>query len=45
MAIHDTSDLSPAEAYGLLTSLVVPRPIAWVGTRSTGGVDNLAPHS
>ncbi|MDP9101158.1 MAG: flavin reductase family protein [Actinomycetota bacterium] len=31
--------------YGLLTSIVVPRPIAWVSTRSVGGVDNLAPHS
>ena len=31
--------------YGLLNSLVVPRPIAWVGTRSPEGVDNLAPHS
>lgn len=31
--------------YGLLNTLVVPRPIAWVSTRSPGGVDNLAPHS
>ena len=31
--------------YGLLTSVVVPRPIAWVSTRSPEGVDNLAPHS
>lgn len=42
-------DLDPAElghaSYALLTSLVVPRPIAWVGTRSASGVDNLAPHS
>ena len=30
---------------GLLNSLVVPRPIAWVSTRSRNGVDNLAPHS
>ncbi|MBN8867015.1 MAG: flavin reductase family protein [Solirubrobacterales bacterium] len=29
----------------LLKSVVVPRPIAWVSTRSTAGVDNLAPHS
>ncbi|ANY10301.1 flavin reductase family protein [Pseudonocardia sp. HH130630-07] len=31
--------------YKLLTSVVVPRPIAWVSTRSADGVDNLAPHS
>ena len=31
--------------YPILTSIVVPRPIAWVSTRSAGGVDNLAPHS
>lgn len=31
--------------YALLNSVVVPRPIAWVSTRSADGVDNLAPHS
>jgi flavin reductase (DIM6/NTAB) family NADH-FMN oxidoreductase RutF len=31
--------------YGLLTAVVVPRPIAWVATVSASGVDNLAPHS
>jgi len=31
--------------YGLLTSLVIPRPIAWVSTLSADGVRNLAPHS
>ncbi len=31
--------------YPLLNSVVVPRPIAWVSTRSRAGVDNLAPHS
>lgn len=31
--------------YSLLGSLVVPRPIGWVSTRSVDGVDNLAPHS
>jgi flavin reductase (DIM6/NTAB) family NADH-FMN oxidoreductase RutF len=31
--------------YPLLGSLVVPRPIAWVSSRSASGVDNLAPHS
>jgi flavin reductase (DIM6/NTAB) family NADH-FMN oxidoreductase RutF len=31
--------------YPLLGSLVVPRPIAWVSSRSADGIDNLAPHS
>lgn len=31
--------------YSILTSIVVPRPIAWVSTRSAKGVNNLAPHS
>ena len=39
------SSLRGRELYRLLTSLIVPRPIAWVGTRSTAGVDNLAPFS
>lgn len=39
------SDLRPRDAYALLTSALVPRPIAWVGSRSAAGVDNLAPFS
>ncbi|HVF04466.1 MAG TPA: flavin reductase family protein [Frankiaceae bacterium] len=35
----------PGGIYHLLNSVVVPRPIAWVSTRSADGVDNLAPHS
>jgi flavin reductase (DIM6/NTAB) family NADH-FMN oxidoreductase RutF len=31
--------------YALLTSLVVPRPIAWVSTVNAEGQGNLAPHS
>jgi flavin reductase (DIM6/NTAB) family NADH-FMN oxidoreductase RutF len=31
--------------YSFLTSVVVPRPIAWVSSTSPDGVDNLAPHS
>ena len=31
--------------YRFMTSVIVPRPIAWVATRSPEGVDNLAPHS
>ena len=42
-------DFDPAEmgggVYPLLNSVVIPRPIAWVTTRSAAGVDNLAPHS
>jgi flavin reductase (DIM6/NTAB) family NADH-FMN oxidoreductase RutF len=42
-------DLDPAELgaeiYPWLTSVVVPRPIAWVSSQSPEGVDNLAPHS
>jgi flavin reductase (DIM6/NTAB) family NADH-FMN oxidoreductase RutF len=33
------------EPYQLLNSLVVPRPIAWVSTRSLDGEPNLAPFS
>jgi len=35
----------PSSLYPLITSLVVPRPIAWVSTRGANGVANLAPHS
>ena len=38
-------DAVPGGIYALLNSVVVPRPIAWVSTRSASGVDNLAPHS
>jgi flavin reductase (DIM6/NTAB) family NADH-FMN oxidoreductase RutF len=33
------------DVYSLLNAIVVPRPIAWVSTRSKAGVDNVAPHS
>ncbi len=43
-------EIDPAETpsrrmYGLLTSVVVPRPIAWVSSQSLDGVPNVAPHS
>lgn len=38
-------DLSSRERYRLLTTLVVPRPIGWISTRSRDGVPNLAPYS
>lgn len=37
--------LSSSAFYRLLNASVVPRPIAWVASRSASGVDNLAPHS
>ena len=40
-----TEAVDGRERYQLLTSLVVPRPIGWVSTRSTDGVPNLAPFS
>ncbi|GAA1080787.1 flavin reductase family protein [Nocardiopsis metallicus] len=42
---HTPDDLPGRAFYKLMTSLVVPRPIAWVSTTSESGVDNLAPHS
>ncbi|MBT2414169.1 flavin reductase family protein [Streptomyces sp. ISL-12] len=41
----DPDQLDRTAVYRLLTSTVVPRPIAWVSTVSADGVDNLAPHS
>jgi len=40
-----TAELSARERYQLLTSLVVPRPIGWISTRSVDGTPNLAPFS
>lgn len=39
------SELPGRDPYFLITSLVVPRPIAWVSTVSETGVTNVAPHS
>lgn len=41
----DPALLGAERTYQLLTSSVVPRPIAWISTRSAAGVDNLAPYS
>jgi flavin reductase (DIM6/NTAB) family NADH-FMN oxidoreductase RutF len=41
----DPGELGHGRFYKVLTSVVVPRPIAWVSTTSAAGVDNLAPHS
>lgn len=39
------SDLSTRDAYRLLTSIVAPRPIAWISTMGIDGSLNLAPYS
>lgn len=41
----DAPSLGKAGNYFLMTSILVPRPIGWLGTRSAQGVDNLAPFS
>lgn len=40
--VVDDPEVNP---YRLLTSLVVPRPIAWVSSLAADGTGNLAPHS
>ncbi len=45
MASFDTADLDPTDAYKLMTGLVVPRPIGWIGTVDGEGRTNLAPYS
>src|SRR5260370_23511274 len=39
------ADLTPRESYKILTSFVLPRPIAWVTTVGPTGVVNAAPFS
>lgn len=41
----DPRELDALAFYRLLNAIVIPRPIAWVSSRSADGVDNLAPHS
>ncbi|MEU2351020.1 flavin reductase family protein [Modestobacter sp. NPDC049651] len=41
----DPAEMSSGAFYRVLNSVVVPRPIAWVCSRSAEGVHNLAPHS
>ncbi|MCP4308053.1 MAG: flavin reductase family protein [bacterium] len=43
--IFDLSDLAGIDRYKLLTGLVIPRPIGWVGSRDGSGCNNLAPYS
>jgi len=39
------AELARLERYKLLIGLVIPRPIAWISTRSANGVANCAPFS
>lgn len=39
------SELPQRERYKLLIGLVIPRPVAWISTRSANGVANCAPFS
>ena len=39
------AELATLERYKLLIGLVIPRPIAWISTRSANGVANCAPFS
>ncbi|HVL55623.1 MAG TPA: flavin reductase family protein [Burkholderiaceae bacterium] len=41
----DFDGLSATQRYKLLIGLVIPRPIAWISTRSDNGVANCAPFS
>lgn len=41
----ESSDLDTVQAYKLLSGIVVPRPIAWITSRSSASVVNLAPFS
>jgi len=41
----DVSKLNTQEKYRLLSGGVTPRPIAWISTRSSDEIDNLAPYS
>jgi flavin reductase (DIM6/NTAB) family NADH-FMN oxidoreductase RutF len=41
----DPAEMESRAFYRILNSVVVPRPIAWVCSRSREGVLNLAPHS
>lgn len=45
MATRDLSTLPKRDVYRILSSLVIPRPIAWVATVDAEGRVNLAPFS
>jgi len=41
----DPASVPSGQIYNLINSIVAPRPIAWVSTRSPTGMANVAPHS
>ena len=43
--VFDAGALDATDRYKLMSGLIVPRPIGWIGSRSRNGVDNLAPFS
>ncbi|HEU4895149.1 MAG TPA: flavin reductase family protein [Acidimicrobiia bacterium] len=43
--VFDLEATEAGDAYKLLSGLVVPRPIGWIGTRRSDGTHNLAPFS
>lgn len=43
--VFDLNDLTGIDRYKLLTGLVIPRPIGWVGSIDAAGRRNLAPYS
>ena len=43
--IFDVSTLNSQKNYRLLNGGVTPRPIAWISTRSSNNIHNLAPYS
>lgn len=44
-SFFDLSATESRDRYKLLSGLVVPRPIGWIGTRRPDGTNNLAPFS
>lgn len=45
MITRDLRQAAPRDAYRILTSLIIPRPIAWAATLHAEGQVNLAPFS
>ncbi len=43
--VFEAGELDAAERYKLMSGLIVPRPIGWIGSRDANGVNNLAPFS
>ena len=41
----NTKDLTAEQIYKIAASLIVPRPIGWVSSKSANGIANIAPYS